>query len=73
MFQNQFLNILNNILPVVNSEIATDNRLSIATSYFKTNDIVNFEQNGPGYGVARKLSYRILSNYHTYPYKCTVK
>ena len=30
MFQNQFLN---NILPVVNSEIATDNRLSIATSY----------------------------------------
>ena len=38
-----------------------------------TNDIVNFEQIGPGYGVARKLSYRILSNYHTYPYKCTVK
>ena len=33
MFQNQFLNILNNILPVVNSEIATDNRLSIATSF----------------------------------------
>ena len=30
MFQNQFLN---NILPVVNSEIAIDNRLSIATSY----------------------------------------
>ena len=38
-----------------------------------TNDIVNFEQIDPGYGVARKLSYRILSNYHTYPYKCTVK
>ena len=34
-----------------------------------TNDIVNFEQIDPGYGVARKLSYRILSNYHTYPYK----
>ena len=31
MFQNQFLN---NILPVVNSEIAVYNRLSIATSLF---------------------------------------
>ena len=31
IFQNQFLN---NILPVVNSEIAIDNRLSIATSNF---------------------------------------
>ena len=35
MLQNQFLKgpFLNNILPVVNSEITTDNWLSVATSF----------------------------------------